>query len=295
MSESLDPTASTALPQENFNEILDSISTPAKPRPVRQGLPSEYRMRHDAHYVEELGTRPNSARPEHAATSPNVPTAAALRDLCQEFEGLASCFNLIQQGARPLRERLGVALAKIGLQRSIRYAQHLRLLLEDQHVSRREIRLEALVRQTMDDFKEELRLTESTLVVDLPDGALLVQGDAGLLLTGMRACMGTAVALIELSGMPAELHVAAYTAGETLHCEFRQDAYLVDSHQLMRLLDMESGDRAGGRTIAVSLTAARRVAQLHGGGFDVRPAASGGCTFLFSLPTIASSGPVKAN
>jgi signal transduction histidine kinase len=108
--------------------------------------------------------------------------------------------------------------------------------------------------------------------------------------------MGTTLALIELSGTPAELHVAAYTAGETLHCEFRQDAYMVDSHQLTRLLDMESSDRAGGRTIAVSLSAARRVAQLHGGAFDVRPAASGGTTFLFSLPAVGgSSVPVKTN
>src|SRR5262245_62159113 len=108
MSESLEPSVSPALPQDNFNEILDSISPPAKPRPVRQGLPTEYRMRHDAHYVEELGAR--SSRLEPGGTLSNIPTAAALRDLCHEFEGLASCFNLIQQSAKPLRERLGITL-----------------------------------------------------------------------------------------------------------------------------------------------------------------------------------------
>jgi signal transduction histidine kinase len=292
----MDPTVPTALPQDNFNEILDSIATPAKPRPVRQGLPSEYRMRHDSHYVEDLGARTSPSRPEHVPTSSNVPTAAALRDLCQEFEGLASCFNLIQQSARPLRERLGVTLAKIGVQRSIRYAQHLRLLLEDQHVSRRDVRLDDVVRQAVTDFKDEFRLTESNLVMDLPEAPLVVQGDAGLLLTGVRASVGAAVALVELSGAPSDLHVAAFASGDALHCEFRQDSYAVDSYQLTRLFDMDSSDRPGSRTLAVALSAARRVVQLHGGFFDARPAGSGGCTFVFSLPTMSSNSTlVRAN
>ncbi len=294
MSESLDPTASIADPQENFNEILDSIAPTPKARSVRQGLPTEYRMRHDAHYVEELAR--TSARPDHTPAASIVPTAAALRDLCQEFEGLASCFNLIQQSARPLRERLGVSLAKIGVQRSIRYAQHLRLLLEDQHVSRRDVRLDDLIRQTLGDFKDELRLIETTGLVDLRESPLIAQGDPGLLLTGMRACVGAAVALIEMSGTPAVFHVAAFTSGEAIYCEFRQDAYTIDSHQLPRLFDMEANDRPGGRAIAVALAAARRVAHLHGGFFDARPVGSGGCTFVFSLPTLVSDAmPVKAN
>jgi hypothetical protein len=290
MSESLDPIAASAVPQEDFSELIDSIAPPVKPRSIRQGLPTEYRMRHDSHYVEELGSRSSAARSEHTPPPPSsVPMTAALRDLCQEFEGLASCFNLIQQGARPLRERLGVTLAKIGVQRSIRYAQHLRLLLEDSHPSRREVRLDELMRQVFGEFKEELRLTESTLSVDLPDSSLFLQGDAGLLMNGMRACLGTVVALVELSGTPADIHVAAFASGDTLHCEFRQDAYTLDTPQLARLFDMESTDRQGGRTIAVALGAARRVAQLHGGSFDARPTTSGGCVFMFGLPAAASA------
>jgi hypothetical protein len=262
---------------------------------MRQGLPTEYRMRHDSHYVEELGARSSAARSEQTPPPPaSVPTTAALRDLCQEFEGLASCFNLIQQGARPLRERLGVTLAKIGVQRSIRYAQHLRLLLEDAHPSRREVRLDELMRQVFGEFKEELRLTESTLSVSLPDSSLLMQGDAALLMNGMRACLGTAVALVELSGTPADIYVAAFASGDTLHCEFRQDAYTLDTPQLARLFDMESTDRQGGRTIAVALGAAKRVAKLHSGSFDARPTTSGGCVFMFDLP-VAASVATKAN
>jgi hypothetical protein len=296
MSESLDPIAAAAVPPEDFSELIDSIDAPVvKPRSIRQGLPTEYRMRHDSHYVEELGTRTSTPRSEQVPPPPSsVPTTAALRDLCQEFEGLASCFNLIQQGARPLRERLGVTLAKIGVQRSIRYAQHLRLLLEDSHPSRREVRLDELMRQVFGEFKEELRLTESTLSVNLPDSSLLLHGDAALLMNGIRACLGTAIALVEMSGTASDIHMAAFTSGDTLHCEFRQDAYTLEPPELARLFDMESTDRQGGRTIAVALGAAKRVMQLHGGSFDARPTTSGGCVFIFDLPA-ATSVAAKAN
>src|SRR5437868_4706987 len=110
MSESTDPT--TASSEHDFNELIENIKTPTgKSKAVRQGLPSQYRMRHDAHYVEELATRSGEAAPEEPAVPSAIPMPAALRDLCQEFEGLASCFNLIEHGARPLRERIGLSLA----------------------------------------------------------------------------------------------------------------------------------------------------------------------------------------
>src|SRR3989442_11844942 len=205
MSETAEPGPIT-LPEDNFSELLESIKTTPERAPkarvegrvegrtVRQGLPTEYRMRHDAHYVEELTTHPRSAAADYAAVdNAPVPTSAALRDICQEFEGLASCFNLIDQSARPLRERLGLALAKIGVQRSVRYAQQLRILLEDQHPLHRELRVEELLRDTFSDLREELRLTESTLVLDLPGSPMAVRGDAMLLGAAPRACAGTAV------------------------------------------------------------------------------------------------------
>jgi hypothetical protein len=176
MSETAEPNPVT-LPEDNFSELLESIKSPSKPRALRQGLPSEYQMRHDAHYV-------------------TVQTSAALRDICQEFEGLASCFNLLDQGARPLRERLGLALARIGVQRGVRYAQQLRVLLEDPHPLRRDLRFDELIRDGFTDLKEELRLTESTLVLDLPGVPLPVRGDGGLLRTAVRACAGAAISLI---------------------------------------------------------------------------------------------------
>ncbi len=219
MSEFMDPSSSIT-PEHDFSELLDRIATPpAKPRTVRQGLPAEYRMRHDAHYVEELGAKGGREAVSSESDPPVHPVSmpAALRDLCEEFEGLASCFNLLEHSARPLRERLGLSLAKIGVQRSIRYAQQLRVLLEDLHPRQRELRLDEAIRHALEDFREELRLTEATLAIDVPSSPLVVSVDAPLLQTALRACAGATIALIELGGKPAELQVAAFKADDVVH------------------------------------------------------------------------------
>jgi len=248
-------------------------------------------MRHDAHYVEELATHSRSASSEPAAgAAVTVPTSAALRDMCQEFEGLASCFNLIDQGGRPLRERLGLALAKIGVQRSVRYAQNLRVLLEDPHPLHREVCFDEVIREAFADLKEELRLTESTLVLDLPAGPLPVRGDAGLLRTALRACAATTISLIEANGGPGDLYVSAFASGDIFHCEFRQDAAAIEPQLLLRMFDLDSADRSC-RVAAVALNATKRIADLHGGHFEARRTSSGGCAFLFSVPKTAGGNP----
>lgn len=305
MAEAVEPGA-LDLPEDNFSELLDRFKTKAMPgperapksrvegRPVRQGLPSEYRMRHDAHYVEELATQARSLSQDLTPPPMTVPTSAALRDICQEFEGLASCFNLLDERARPLRERLGLALAKVGIQRSVRYAQHLRVLLDDPHPHHRDLRFDEVVRDAFTDMREELRLTESALVFELP-GSLTVRGDAGLLRTALRACAGTTIGLIEMTGQAADLHVSAFASGDVLHCELRQDACSIEPQHLLNLFDLESPERAC-RVNAVALNAARRVAQLHGGQLEARRTSAGGCAFVFSLPnTPGANPPIAAN
>jgi len=297
MPESMDSTPTT-LPAhaDEFTEVIERVKAPVKPRASRQGLPTEYRMRHDAHYVEELNTISRPIPAEHGAAAAPVPTSAALRDLCQEFEGLASCFNLIDQGPRPLRERLGLSLAKVGVQRSIRYAQNLRVLLEDLRPVYRDVRLDDLIRHGFSDFKDELRLTESTLVLELPNSPLVLQGDATLLRNALRAAASATVALVELSGAAASIQISAFASEDSILCEFRQDAYQVESQQLAKLFDLDTADRTLGRSNAVAVNAARRIAQLHGGQFHARRTSSGGCLFLFSLPRVVSSDmPVVTN
>ena len=43
--------------------------------------------------------------------------------MSQELEGVASCFNLVAAKARPLRERMGLSLARVGVERNMRAFQ----------------------------------------------------------------------------------------------------------------------------------------------------------------------------
>ena len=279
MSESVEP---NPIPEENFNELLDSMKPAAKARQVRQGLPTEFRMRHDAHYVESLAASPSGA--QDAVEPSVVPTSSALRDMCHEFEGLASCFNLIERGARPLRERLGLSLARIGVQRSVRYAQNLRVLLEEQHPFHAELRLDELVREAFLDLREELRLTETTLIIEAPAPSAIaaIRGDVALIRAALRACAGAAISLIEMAGQPGDLQISSFAAGESMQCGFQQNAYTLEQRQVQKIFDMNAASR-NDRMTAVALNAARRVAQLHGGDLEVRRNTFGGSMFVFRV------------
>ena len=162
MSEPIDPSAATST--ESFiDEYLDSTSAIDKPRSLRQGLPPSYRMRHDSHYVDELESkrRPAETSSPGLAFPTSIPVTFALRDMSQELEGVASCFNLVATRARPLRERIGLSLARVGVQRNMRAFQALRVLLEDPPPEPVPVSLNHVVEQTIKSFEEELRVTES--------------------------------------------------------------------------------------------------------------------------------------
>ena len=145
-----------------------------KARPGRQGLPSGYRMRHDAHYVDELesGRRPSEANGSTLAFPSSIPVTFALRDMSQELEGVASCFRLVAANARPLRERMGLSLARVGVERNMRAFQALRMLLEDPPLEPAPTSFTAILEQTIASFDEELRLTGMRISLDARDAPI---------------------------------------------------------------------------------------------------------------------------
>ena len=66
--------------------------------------------------------RSNQTTAAALAFPTSIPVTFALRDMSQELEGVASCFNLVATRARPLRERMGLSLARVGVR-----AQHARV------------------------------------------------------------------------------------------------------------------------------------------------------------------------
>ncbi len=284
MSEPIDPTTTTSA--ESFlDDYLDSTPAVEKSRGLRQGLPPTYRMRHDAHYVDELESRRRAGDPTGPvlAFPTSIPVTFALRDMSQELEGVASCFNLIAARARPLRERIGLSLARVGVQRNMRAFQALRVLLEDPSPEMGPVSLNNLVEQTVRALEEELRVTESHASLDLHDGPIRLNADARLLTVALQACVGALVALVEASGQGGAIHVATKIAESTAYCELRQDTYRMSADQFTRLSDLEWSDRPGGIPAGITLAAAARIAQAHGGTLDARRTEAGGCSLILSV------------
>jgi hypothetical protein len=276
---------------ESFvDEYLDpqSSSAPApieKPRPARQGLPSGYRMRHDAHYVDELETRrrPSEAPAPTLAFPTSIPVTFALRDMSQELEGVASCFNLVSTRGRGLRERMGLSLARVGVDRNMRAFQALRVLLEDPPPEPRPISLNALIEHTVQGFEEELRLTTTRVSLDLGDSVIRLNADAKMLSLALQACLGTLVSLVEASNVEGGIHVIARVTDGVACIEMRQQAYRLSADQFSRLADLEWSERPGGIPAGTALAAAARIAQAHGGLLDARRTEGGGCVLILTV------------
>ena len=256
-----------------------------KPRPVRQGLPSGYRMRHDAHYVDELESRrrPSDANGPALAFPTSIPVTFALRDMSQELEGVASCFSLVAAKSRPLRERMGLSLARVGVDRNMRAFQALRMLLEDPPPERVPTSLTAILERTIGSFDEELRLTGMRMALDAPETPIRVTADARMLSLAMQACVGTLVSLVEASNIAEAIHITARVSDGIASCEMRQDAYRLSADQFSRLADLEWSDRPGGIPAGIGLAAAARIAQAHGGSLDARRTESGGCVLILTI------------
>ena len=256
-----------------------------KARPVRQGLPSGYRMRHDAHYVDELESRrrPAEANPPALAFPTSIPVTFALRDMSQDLEGVASCFALVAAKARPLRERMGLSLARVGVERNMRAFQALRLLLEDPPPEPAPTSLTAILDQAIKGFDEELRLTGMRISLDAPETAMRVEADARMLSLAIQACIGTLVSLVEASTLAERIHISVRIADGLASCEMRQDAYRLSADQFSRLTDLEWSERPGGIPAGIGLAAAARIAQAHGGGLDARRTDAGGCVLTLTI------------
>lgn len=280
---------SDPLDESFVDQYIESQSTTAatldKPRTVRQGLPSGFRMRHDAHYVDELESRrrPSDVAPPTLAFPTSVPVTFALRDMSQELEGVASCFNLVPARGRPLRERMGLSLARVGVERNLRAFRALRVLLEDPPPEPRLISLNAIVEHTVQGFEDEMRLTGTTVSLDLAETPIRLNADARMLSLALQACLGMLVSLVESSDAEAGIHITSRTSEKLAFVEMRQDAFRLSADQFSRLADLEWSERPGGIPAGTALAAAARIAQAHGGTLDARRTEAGGCVLILTV------------
>ena len=115
-SESLVPRAADDVPSIGADDVLPRLESRAAPE--REGLPRNYRMRADSHYVDELGAQPviRQLAPGQIECR-DLPPADGLEELAKSIaaHGMLQPLLLRKQGARHIlvagRKRLAAAIA----------------------------------------------------------------------------------------------------------------------------------------------------------------------------------------
>jgi hypothetical protein len=278
----IDPADATigrrALPETFTPDLVDTPATPRKAE--REGLPPSYRMRADAHYVDQL-----SSRRAHADT-PRAPRDADALDLdpagdprrdgrdrksdrafaalAEDLATIESAASLLGEDTSPLGRRVSLDLIKA-------HAWRASWLLKAQALVDGPVRghfrarsLAPLLLKVRDGLAAECRLSGTTLDLQAVDWQASCQIDEAGLTTGVT---GAVMATLGLMG-PADgaaIKLTLVTAGDAPAIEISQDAVAVRASVAQRFLDPAWVDRPGGWTAALGAGAARTAAHQHGG------------------------------
>jgi len=248
----------------------DDIDEEDPARTVREGLPRSFRMRHDAHYVDELMSR-TAATPAAVAVTvapPAQPLAApvpALPLIAHRLESLVAHAGVIrsQHAAALMAQSVHTEFARVA-----RLARAAAILQDDEPLARRTVAARDIADAALLAGGPVARLggLECDVVVEDPsftilaDSALMVQSIAGTIkLQSVRVRPAIIVEVI---------------------CP----ALCVGSRQAERFFDNDHDDFPIAPAASILLAAAARVVRTHGGRADVQRHGRRGVTVSLVFP-----------
>jgi hypothetical protein len=235
----------------------------------REGLPPGYRMRADAHYVENLTSRRGDRGDRAAADGPRALDAHRSERLLEQLaEDLGTIETaaaaLAADGARMAR-RVNTDLIKSQVWRA-NWALRAHALLGGRHRARLRPRpLGFLLGQIRSGWAAECRLANVTLEVETSDWNAVVAVDEPSLIAGVS---GAVIATLGLIGDTDEASLtlqAVASAGELRSIDLVQTDILVTPGEGGRFFDASWADRPGGWLAGLGAAVAKAAAQQHGG------------------------------
>lgn len=306
-------------------ETTDDAESDEEPR-SREGLPSSFRMRHDAHYVDELMSRtpfvpaalerelrprgpaapvaaPGRPEPSPASTTP-APVAhsgvSALALVASRLDSVVSHADGIRadHGTSLLvAHSVQVEFARVG--RLARAAVILekreppvRRTVIVSHVAERVRRASAAVAR-IGGFEFSLTLGDPTFTV-LAESGQVVQAIAGtvdalvdLLLADARG------AAMDEEGTAARISIALHSVKvrPALIVDVSCPALFLDEAQAGRFFENAPDDYRAAPAAGVLLAAAAHIARAHGGRADVKPQPGAGVTITYVFPQVIAEHP----
>lgn len=288
------PAAGRQVILEEFTQESPELAPPTSTdrKTDREGLPPGYRMRADAHYVDQLSSR-RTDRPADAA-----PAAAPARDrlesrerrserllaqLTEDLATIASAATMLTTDASPLGRRLSADLIKAQTARAA-WLVRANAILDGAH--RPHVRprpLGAILDQIRDRFAIECRLSGIALQIHTTDWNTTVLVDEDALVAGISGAIVATIGLIgQVEGAAIKVTAGA-GGGELRTIEVTQDDVAIPASVGSRFLDVSWTDRPGGWPAGLGAWTARAVAQQHGGDAVFLSADRRGCTVRLSF------------
>lgn len=260
----------------------------------REGLPSGYRMRADAHYVDSLSApRADRARDGSRGTVMDEPARPAAHDrrlfdqLADDVAAIESAASLLAGERSPLARRVGLDLIKA---QSARAAWLLRanavMSAPELDAQARRRLLRDVIAQVRERAGVECRLLGVTLDADASDDAAVTLVSEAALSAGLTGAIIAQLGLLDGSeGAVVRVRAGVAPAEiSAISIEVTQDVAAIPAGSQARFFDAAWVTRPGGWLAAMGAATARIAAERMGGAVALVTTERRGCTIRLTLP-----------
>ena len=234
--------------------------------------------------AENIRGNGTAAAPHAITGSAGLPARTAA-EIVDSLATIESCLNLFLSRERPLRERVSLELMRAEAHRA-RWLAQVHVALVGTPVLRKEtINPAVLAELALKGLEADGRLSgvSSTLTADGFTQTVLV--DRQLMLAALTGAIGAMhLALQESGGGTLSVRLSTHPATRLVVFQIEQDLVPASSFRLPQAGGTWLADGPGSRSTSTGLAAARRIAELHGGRFEVTPGARGGCSVALMIP-----------
>jgi hypothetical protein len=278
---------------EKFNPDLTDVPpvSGAHAKAEREGLPPGYRMRADAHYVDQLSRRSERDAPRGASIDDGdvIPDGRdrrgerVLAQVGEEIAAIAAAANLLTGDGSSLARRLSVDLIRAQAWRASWLLRAHALLEGGTRGHARPKPVGALLEQLRQGLSPECRLAGVALQLQASDWNASVTVDEAAIVAGVTgAVVATLGVLGHVEG--AVIRIAVDASGSELRAiEVTQDDVAASPALGLRFFDATWADRPGGFTAMVGALSARAAGQQHGGGATLLMGERRGTTVRLTL------------
>jgi hypothetical protein len=304
----------SARPQLAVPDTLDELDYPSESETQvqsrREGLPPDFRMRHDKHYVEELMSTPtitqgavHPANPRSSAPAAGVafvddrrtvpdapprPSAVAVDLIASRLESIVA-HSAISRGSATPADLVGRTV-QAELQRVSRFARAVAISSRQTEPMRRSVTAGEIAAAVRSACARVARLNGVDCLVTTDDAGFTIAAERALVVQGIA---GTVDALLDLS----QTHATDDSVDEggritvSLQSAKVRPALIVDvecptlawrSASADRFFDSSDPDFAAAPAAGILLASAAHMVRLHGGRVDVQ--LQGGVRIRYVLP-----------